>query len=141
MARYQPQAAVTRAAGLLTDPQLQANTVRIELLVHLAVAYCNGRKRPGAKDLGEWLNGNPGVNFVAAMEDPVEDVFISNVQTPEGNRRVFEGIWPSNDYYVQVVLDTLLASGAPPLCRRLLQSAFALLRLSDVVAERLLIPA
>ncbi len=137
LARYQPQTTVTRIAGLLTDPHLQTNTVRIELLVHLAVAYCYGRKRPGAKNLGEWLNGNPGVNFVAGMEDPVEDVFISNVQTPEGNRRIFEGIWPSNDYYVQVVLDTLLTSGAPPLCRRLLQSAFALLRLSDVIAERL----
>lgn len=100
LARYQPQAAVTRAAGLLTDPQLQANTVRIELLVHLAVAYCNGHKRPTVKDIGVWLNGSPGVNFVASMEDPVEDVFISNVRTPEGNRQVFEGNWSSNDYYV-----------------------------------------
>jgi hypothetical protein len=137
LARYQPQAAVTRIAGLLTDPHLQANTIRIELLVHLAMAYCNGHKRPTVKDLGVWLNGSPGVNFVASMEDPVEDVFISNVRTPEGNRQVFEGNWSSNDYYVQVVLDTLLISGAPPLCRGLLQSALALLRLSDVVAERL----
>ena len=66
----------------------------------------------------------------------MEDVFVTNVQTPEGNRRVFEGIWESNDYFVQVVLETLGSRRAPQECRDLLVPPFALLRLSDCVAER-----
>ena len=74
---------------------------------------------------------------MAVLEDPVEDVFVTNVETPEGNRRIFEGTWESNDYFLQVVLDTLMGSKAPEECRSLLRPAFALLRLSDCVAARL----
>lgn len=33
-------------AGQLTTPQLQANCHRIETLIHLSVAYCDGRGTP-----------------------------------------------------------------------------------------------
>ena len=61
-------------------------------------------------------------------EDPVEDVFVTNVETPEGNRRVFEGTWGANDYFVQVVIDILDSRQAPQECRNLLLPAFALLK-------------
>lgn len=137
LAKYSPRATVTRSAGLLTAPNLQANTIRLEVLVHLAVAHCAGKQKPGYAELGRWLNRHLGKTEMSMLEDPVEDVFVTNVDTPAGNRRVFEGIWESNDYFVQVVLDTLVSRKAPQECRDLLQPAFALLRLSDLVAERL----
>lgn len=135
--KYDLKSTVTQLGGLLTAPALQANTIRIETLVHLAVAHCHGRSKPGLIEIGHWLNRQLGNTQIASLEDPVEDVFITNVETPEGNRRVFEGIWESNDYFVQVLLETLGSRSAPQECRDLLVPAFALLTLSDCVAERI----
>jgi hypothetical protein len=137
LSKYEPRFTIARIAGLFTVPQFQANTIRIEVLVHLAVAHCAGKKEPGYSDLEEWLNQHLGQTELARLEDPVEDVFVTNVETPEGNRRVFEGIWESNDYFLQVVLDTLMSRKAPKEYRNLLRSMFALLLLSDCVSERL----
>lgn len=137
LVKYDLKSTVTQLGGLLTAPELQANTIRIETLVHLAVAHCGGRRKPGLTEIGHWLNRQLGNTYIALFEDPVEDVFVTNVETPEGNRRVFEGIWVSNDYYVQVILETLGNRRVPQECRALLLPAFALLKLSDTVAERL----
>jgi len=137
LGKYDLNSTVTQLGGLLTAPALQANTLRIETLVHLAVAHCEGRRKPGLTEIGDWLNRHLGDTQIPLLEDPVEDVFVSNVETPEGNRRLFEGTWESNDYFVQVVLETLKSRGVPRECRNLLLPAFALLKLSDCVAERL----
>jgi hypothetical protein len=101
------------------------------------VAHCAGKEKPGHVELGRWLNKYLGQGEMSILEDPAEDVFISNIGTPEGNRRIFEGTWESNDYFLQVVLDTLSGPMVPHECQTLLLSAFALLKLSDCVAERL----
>lgn len=134
--KFNLKSTITQIGGLLTAPELQANTVRIELLVHLAVAYCQGTQKPCLTDIDDWLNRQLGNTEVALLEDPVEDVFVTNIKTPEGNRRIFEGIWESNDYFLQLILDILGSPETPKECRNLLIPAFALLRLSDYVAER-----
>lgn len=135
--RYERKSAVTRLSGLLTVPSLQANSVRIEVLVHLAVAHCHGMRKPRASIIQKWLNKELVNTSAAYLEDPVEDVFISNIETAEGNRRIFEGIWEANDYFSQVVLDTLSGTNAPDECQEIRVPALALLRLSDCVADRL----
>ena len=127
---------VTKLAGLLTLPRLQANTIRLETLVHLAVAHCQGSRNPCLAEISRWLNKRLRSTWAVRLEDPVEDVYVTNVGTPEGNRRVFEGTWESSDYFVQVVIDTLANSKALRECRDILVPAFALLTLSDCVAER-----
>lgn len=134
--KFNLKSTITQIGGLLTAPELQANTVRIELLVHLAVAYCQGTQKPCLTDIDDWLNRQLGNTEIALLEDPVEDVFVTNIETPEGNRRIFEGIWESNDYFLQLILDILGKPETPKECRNLLIPAFALLRLSDYVAER-----
>ncbi len=134
--KYELKSTVIQLGGLLTAPTLQANTIRIETLVHLAVAHCQGRRKPCLTEIDHWLNKQLHNTQIASLEDPVEDVFLTNVETPEGNRRIFEGIWESNDYFVQVVLKTLSSRGTPQECRDLLVPAFALLKISDCLAER-----
>jgi len=137
LASYVARDTIMRTAGLLTAPHLQANAVRIELVVHLAVANCAGKKKPDFGDLELWLNHYLGHTSIAMLEDPVEDVFVTDIRTPEGNWRVFEGLWEANDYSLQVFLDTLMSSEVSEQCQELLRAAFALLRLSDCVAARL----
>ena len=134
--KYESKTTVARLAGLLTVPSLQANTFRLETVVHLAVGFCRGNLKPGVRDIGKWLNRELGDTLLARSEDPAEDVFVSNVETPDGNRRLFEGSWSSNDYSVQIVIELLSNPNAPQDCRDLLEPVFALLKLSDEVAQR-----
>lgn len=134
---YDPKSAIARLGGLLTVPALQANTIRIETLVHLAVAHCHGRRDLRRSEIGHMLNEQLGETPVTLLEDPIEDVLVANVETPEGNRRLFEAGWESSAYSAQAVLDTLGRFSDRPECRDLLSSALALLKLSDCVAERI----
>ena len=134
--KYDFRYTVPQLAGLLTVPSLHANTPRLETIVHLAVACCRGRRKPKLTSINQWLNEQLGNTSIVMLEDPSEDVFITNVETPEGNRRIFEGIWNSNDYFVQVVIDILRSHQTPQECQNLLYPAFALLKISDCVAER-----
>ena len=137
MGRRDPQATVTMLAGLLTVPTLQANTIRLETLIHLASAHCKGRSRPNRNVIAKWLNKRFGSTRIPALEDPVEDVFIANVGTPKGNFLLFQSQWESSDYFVQTVIDILNGSAVPHECQRLLVPVFALLTLSDCIAKRL----
>lgn len=129
---------VARCAGLLTVPAFHANTIRIETLLHLAVANCVGKRKPTFSDIGRWLNRNLGNSAVAIAEDPPEDVFISNISTQVGNFRLFEGTWESSDFHLQQMLDTAEAlSPAIEPIKSALRSVYALLRMGDAVAERL----
>ncbi|MCY3869907.1 MAG: hypothetical protein OXG87_10140 [Gemmatimonadetes bacterium] len=133
--KHDLQSSVTQLAGLLTVPSLHANTLRIETAIHLTVANCEGSRNLKLAEIDHWLNQYLG-NRIAIYEDPVEDVFITNVETHEGNRRIFQGIWESSDYFVQAAINILSIHLALQECRNLLSPAFALLKLSDSVAER-----
>ena len=135
--QYDPKSVIPKVGALLTVPTLQANTVRLETLVHLAVANCHGSESVSKTQMSKWLNNYFENSKIANLEDPPEDVFVGNVGTFEGNRRIFNGIWHSNDYFVQVVIDILDDPETPSECRELLVPIFALLALSDSVAERL----
>ena len=134
---YDPKSVIPQVGALLTIPELQANTIRLETLVHLAVAYCDGNEIVPAAQIGKWLNNYLENSKIANREDPPEDVFIGNVGTPQGNRRIFNGISHSNDYFVQVVIDILADPKTPRECRDLLVPVSALMALSERVAERL----
>ena len=137
LAAFDRRATVLHVAGLLSAPALQANAVRLELLMHLALAACQGEKTPRTEDLEAWLTDYLGHPMIASLEDPPEDVFVGRIATPEGDRKIFLGVWESTDYFLQFMIDTLLSSEVPSRCRKLLDPIFALLRLSDYVADRL----
>ena len=130
---YDPNSAIPQIAGLLTVPELQANTVRIETLVHLAVAHCQGRSRLQSTDVEKVINSQ---SQIAPLEDCPGDVFVTNVEAPGGNFLIFQSIWESNDFFVQTVIDLLHSPGAPPEYKGLLIPVCSLLTLSDCVAKR-----
>lgn len=134
--KYDPNSAIRKVAGLLTVPELHANTFRIETLVHLATAHCQGPSDLRSPQIKKLLNGRLHLAQIAHLEDPPEDVFITNVETPKGNFLLFQSIWESNDYFAQIVTDLLHDSGAPPEYRKLITPIYSLLTLSDCLAKR-----
>ena len=135
--KYDFKNTVSQFAALLTVPSLQANTFRINLLVHLATIHCNGNRRPRLERINMWLNRISSIPFLDDPVDPVENVFISNIATPKGNFRIFEGRWESNDYFLQAVIDTLINNNSFHDLNELIEPIFALMQLSDCIAERL----
>lgn len=133
---YDPDSAIPKIAGLFTLPELQANTIRIENLIHLAVAHCQGKSPFRSPDIRKLLNNHLGRTKIAYHEDPPEDVFVTNIETPKGNFLLFQSVWGSNDYFVQAMINVLLRPGAPLECKKLFASVYSLLALSDCVAKR-----
>jgi hypothetical protein len=89
------------------SPAFQSATIRLEMLLHLAVVHCRGARKPMRAHLSNWVNNVLADLPVRRLEDPPEDVFISNVIASGGNYRIFEGTWEGKDAYLQDVLTCL----------------------------------
>ncbi|ROQ20165.1 hypothetical protein EDC38_0764 [Marinimicrobium koreense] len=127
---------VAIAAGLLTLPKLSANSIRCETLVHLAVAYSRGGKQPNRTTFKTVLNDLMGNTQVAMIEDPQEDVFVSNILTEHGDLRVFNALWEANDYFIQSLVDIISRYQLPGSLQKIKESCISLLKLSEEVASR-----
>lgn len=127
---------VAVVAGLTTVPEFHPNIIRLEALVHLCLVHGRGTRRANVEDLHGWLNRELGTALLCRMEDPVEDVFVSNVITGRGNRRVFNGIWDTPDAWLQDLIDVLETAPRRADFNRLRAEVDALLTLSEAVADR-----
>jgi hypothetical protein len=125
----------TLFSALLTKRELQANCLRLEVAVHLALAYCTGRGKP-SEDFASKVFDDLGRGACGRSEDPAEDVFVGLVHTPNGNFRVLEGIREGTNFYLQVVLNVMYDLPDEHHYNRLRQAVEGLLRLSDAIAER-----
>lgn len=123
-------------AALMSYPQFHANTIRLELLQSFVLRHAKGRNVPTRNRIATWLNVDLAKGWAARMEDPVEDVFVSNVITSIGNSRIFEGIWEANDYWLQYALDAARACRSEDWADEALGRCFTLLKLGDLAAKR-----
>lgn len=125
-------------AGLMLDPGLQGGILRLEVLAHLAAAHCNGHGEPTAGRIRDFLNDDLARGAVWRLEDPSEDVFVSNVTTGAGDFRILEGRWEANAAYTQsclYALNSAIADGHK-WAQHGMRQANALLAVSDAIAER-----
>lgn len=142
VAEFQPLNAVQTAAsfaGLLAKPELQANCLRLEALVHFAVLYCHGSKAP-TKGFIRRAFDCLTEGYCGIQEDPAEDLFVALVSTPRGNFRVFEGIREGNAFHLQSILKVVESMPTRGQYGRLRPSIENLLKISDLVAERARLP-
>jgi hypothetical protein len=133
--KLEPIATAATFAGLLALPELQASCFRLEYLVHLAAAYCEGRMNPSrgfVRRSFEHLGGG----YCGMQEDPAEDVFVALVNTPRGNFRVFEGIREGTGFHLQRILNVVENMPQDPPYVRIRDSVECLLKLSEAVAAR-----
>jgi hypothetical protein len=135
LAKLDPARSAAVVGSLLTLPELQANCLRIETLVHLALMVGRGRDKvsdPHVRTMFRAL----GNGFCGRMEDPAEDIFVGTVRTSRGNFRILEGIWEGNAFYLQHLLNVMEAMPAGSGYNQLRDDVYALLTLSDLICER-----
>ncbi|HZF95703.1 MAG TPA: hypothetical protein VEZ20_12625 [Allosphingosinicella sp.] len=128
-----PQAA-TAFGALLTVPDLQASSARIEAMIHLAVAYAQGTQSPSSRlacDLYDHVGSVAG-----HLEDPAEDLMIEAVRGPWGNFRVISGLWEGGGFFLQRFVDVVahMPNGEPFEAVR--RPVVALLKLSEEVCAQ-----
>jgi len=93
-------------SSLLTIPGLQSNCIRIEALVHLALATAKAGQLSQMSSWSKVLSAL-GDGYCGMMEDPSEDEFITLARTPSGNFRIFEGIWQGASFHLERILDVV----------------------------------
>jgi hypothetical protein len=122
-------------AGLLTQEVLQSNCIRLEALVHLSIVHCRGERTISGNLVSQVFHAM-GNGWCGRVEDPAEDVFVTNVVTDEGSFRVLEGVWESGGFHLQRVLNVMATLPVHEPFAKIRASVHALLRVSDAVCER-----
>jgi hypothetical protein len=133
---WQKTHAISILAGLATDPNYFANGIRLDWLLRLVISKSNGQRKPRQSEWNRVLNAGLERAKVLRLEDPVEDLFCDNIATRRGNFRVFPGQWEAAGAYTQTLLDAFVALPESEFTHETLESVYALLSLSDLVAER-----
>lgn len=131
---YDARASIGAIGGLLTIPELQANTVRLEAIAHLAVANTNGNKKPTKQDAARWFK-QVGHVF-KHMEDAAEDVFVTRVHMEGQNFRVLEGLAEANGHYLQHMLLAVESMPTHGVYSSIKRACRAMLTLSDTICAR-----
>jgi hypothetical protein len=127
---------VQTLSGLLTLPENQVATHRIEALIHLGVAFCRGTQVASDAQIGEWLNDDLLRDPLGRGEGPVEDVFATVVPSWGGGVVMLEGAWIDNGYYLQNMLAALLRLRGEPWADAAFRHVMALLQLAREVSDR-----
>ncbi|MFZ1974952.1 MAG: hypothetical protein WAU89_19055 [Candidatus Acidiferrales bacterium] len=122
-------------ASLLAVPELQANCFRIEALIHLALAYCEGDGAPTEELIARQFE-QLGHGYCGMMEDPAEDAFVALVDSPEGNFRIFEGLIEGAAFNLERLLGVIGSMPSGKSFEQLRDAVGCALRISDFIAER-----
>lgn len=120
--------------GLLLQPSLQSNCLRLEALVQLSMALGNGDQSATSAVL---LKGFSSVGRShGSTEDPPEDVFVGNIVSRRGNFLVLEGTRESGTFYLQRFVNMIDDPPDDPNLRLMADCVYALLTLSDLACRR-----
>ena len=133
---FDRESAVRLIAALETIPKLHGNTIRIEVLLHVAVSRCKGTKQATPDDLRKWIafmDASP----MAPLEDPSEDVFVGYVCTSRGGFRVYLGIFSNADFILERLVHFLAEKTDAPGFASACDSVIELLRVSEAIADKL----
>jgi hypothetical protein len=130
-----PRELIPIIGGLLSSPDWQASTLRLEMLQHFAVATANGDEKPKQSRVKEWLT-ELGSGYAGQLEDPSEHLFVSRVHFRRHDYLVFNGIFDAPSFHLQNFLNVLESMDEGGSMGALGRAALALLTLSNAVAVR-----
>lgn len=136
LAKFSRRNVVEILAGLLTQPENHAATLRIEALIHLAVLSCTGSKKPTRPQVRQWVNEILLKDGIGNGEDPVEDVFSSVVPSSSGSATILEGAWQDNGYHLTRIMGALLSLREEAWAHEAMHSVTSLLRLGEAMAQK-----
>lgn len=135
LASLDPVATATNFAGMLTRPEVRASSLRLEVLVALAVRHGNGDRRPTRETLSHAFK-EAGAGWAGRAEDPAEDVVVARVTGARGDFSILPGLAEGAADCLDRFLDVVdhMPEGSP--WDDLRDEVYALLALSDEAVRR-----
>lgn len=135
LASLDPLAAATNFAGMLTRPEIRASSLRLEILVALAVRHGNGDQRPTRETLSRAFK-EAGAGWAGRAEDPAEDVVVARVTGERGDFSILPGLAEGAADCLDRFLDVVdhMPDGSP--WDALRDEVYALLALSHEAIRR-----
>ncbi len=136
LSQFTLESAIPLISALETIPCLLETTIRIEMLVAIAVSRCKGNKQATSEALHHWLSlldESP----MALLEDPMEDVFIGYVCTDRGGFRVYQGIFSNADFNLERLGAFMAEKTNAPDFGTAYDSAIEILKVSEAIADEL----
>lgn len=134
--RLDPMRSALLVAGLTTEPQFQANLIRLDWLLRLVLTYGHGGRKAHRSDLHGLLNGALVEADAVRLEDPPEETFTESVPTSRGNFRIFPGYFEKAGTHTEAVIAAFERLAEGPQKAAALRRAYALFRLSDELVAR-----
>ncbi|WP_052750487.1 hypothetical protein [Pseudomonas putida] len=132
---FEQRASLALLAGLLTHPDYQSNTLRLELLVALAFVHARGVKQPELVDAARWFE-MIDESEATSGEDAAEDVFVTLVADDQEDFLLLEGLWENAGFYTQCCVHLLSGMPNTPHYTRLCKEVRALLVVADEVCKQ-----
>lgn len=126
----------TILAAMATEPRFVANVLRIDLLYRIVLANSNGDRTPDSTQLMQILNGEFRRARILNLEDPPESPPIEVVPTSRGNYRIMSGNIENAAARTQTLLSAFESMPTTQARSTCLDSAHALLTLSEQVIRR-----
>jgi hypothetical protein len=121
-------------AALCMNPKLQSNQLRLEKLIAHFILEGKGRthlNKECTKDCFEIAG-----SIYGHLEDPAEDVFVSQVYSHNENFKIFEGLWEGSAFYLQRFIDIVVSMPNQGHFDFIKKSIFALLKISNLLVDR-----
>jgi len=134
--RLDPMRSALLVAGLTTEPQFQANLIRLDWLLRLVLTYGHGGRKAHRSDLHGLLNGALVEAGAVRLEDPPEENFTESIPASRGNFRIFPGYFEKAGTHTEAVIAAFERLAEGPQKTAALRRAYALLRLSDELVAR-----
>lgn len=134
LSQFTLDSSIRLIAALETIPSLLEYTIRLEVLIAIAVSRCRGSKPATVVDLQQWISLMEASPMVR-LEDPIEDVFIGYVCTDHGGFRVYQGIFSNADFNLERLLNFMAKKTKAPGFGTAYESVIELLKVSEAIAE------
>jgi hypothetical protein len=128
------ESGISLCAGLLLCPAMHAYTFGLEILICTICVHSSGTVRPEGADVAEILQSL--LSFIDEGEELPRDVFVVNVMTAGGNRRLLTGTWETPEFWVQQALDALRLAPPTEIFENLRAQVHGLLDFSEAALDR-----
>lgn len=136
---YDPIKVASVFSSLLLNPKYHTHQYRLEIAIKSCLVYGNGKRPPNSKIIKDIYHEMKSFE-ISSQEDPVEDVFISNLWFENKDYKVLLGLWEGGLSSTQLFLKVLETIPNNTSTLKLKNKIVSILRISNDIIEKRNIP-
>ena len=136
---HDPSESALIFASIILNPNYQSTIGTLEKVIHMCLGLCKGNKKP-TRDYTKKVFQEVSSSGIGMMDDPAEDVFMSQLWLNKKNYKVLPGLWEGSIHQTQIFLNALEKIPKDSSFIKLYEQIQAVLMASDDVLSKFDIP-